>query len=221
MVEKASQLSLKTEEAKLTQKNKLKSKSKSRLKIMVLSRVALTLFSLLILLSSSLQAINFQAGAFYGSRQVADRQIKEVYGNGLVYFPFAEIIYKGFILGGGFEGGYSKDGTIGLFKEPTSLKMSGYEVYIGYQFKSKVAPYLKVGYGSYAYKQTIQSAYLAEFKVDHKKGAPLVAFGLKIYPVRNIFLAGEVKYVPLQVNPLEEKVDLSGLRFLAGLGVAF
>lgn len=140
---------------------------------------------------------------------MVDAEIKNVYGDGFVYFPFAEIVWKGIIVGGGYEGGYSRNGTIGLFKEAPTLKVSGYEVFIGYQFKIKIiALYLKIGYASCAYKQTIQSSYLAEFKVDHKKTMALTAAGLRIFPLKNLFLAGELKYVPLKVKPYEEEVDL-------------
>lgn len=170
-------------------------------------------------LSAGLHAIHFEAGFFYGQRTVNDTDIKNIYGNGAIYFPCVGIIWKGLILGGGYEGGYSRDGEIGMFNEATTLSVTGLEFFIGYQVKLKMtAPYVKVGYGSYSYKQTIESLYLGEFKVDHKKSAITVSGGLKIHPLKNLFLAGEVKYVPLKVKPFDEEVDLSGLRLMAGIG---
>lgn len=170
---------------------------------------------------SSLTA-NFRVGGFYGLRQVADAEIKKVYGQGGVFFLFAELELKGFFFGGGYEGGYSRRGVIGLFHEPATLEIAGCEMYAGFQLRLKnIAPYLRGGLGSYAYKQTIQSAYLTAFKVDHKKQAPVAAAGLRVFPGRHFFIAGEIKYVPLKVKPFDEEVDLSGFRWLAGVGLAF
>ncbi len=163
---------------------------------------------------------HLEAGALYGPRYVADSDIKSIYGEGLVYFPFAAITWKGIFLGGGYEGGYSKTGAIGLYEEASSLKISGLEFFIGYIIKIKIiAPYIKVGYGSYSYKQTVESPYVENFKVDHKKSAVTVGGGIRLYPVKNIFFIGEGKYVPLKVRPFDVEVDLSGLRLLAGIGL--
>ncbi len=187
-----------------------------------LKNVYLAIFLFLIFSWQQAMAISFQAGAFYGQRQIVEVEIKNVYGQGSIYFPYLAFVFKGLIIGAGYEGGYSKNGLIGLFKEKTNLKITGYEIFTGYEFKLKVlSPYLRVGYGYYAYKQTIESEYLSDFKVDEKKGAPLAAVGLKIFPLKNIFLAAEIKYVPLKVKPLDRQVDLSGFRYLAGAGFSF
>ncbi len=170
------------------------------------------------LLASS-SSFGFEAGAFYGARQVADSEIKNVYGNGLVYFPYAALKWKGIILGGGYEGGYAKTAEIGIYKESSRLKVEGFEVFIGYEFKIRMlAPYFRVGYGSYTFKQTIDSPFLGNFKVDGKKATATGAAGIRIYPFKNLFLAGEVRYVPLKVKPYEDEVDLSGWRFSGGFG---
>lgn len=162
---------------------------------------------------------HLEAGALYGPRYVADSDIKNIYGEGLVYFPYAAIMWKGILIGGGYEGGYSKSGAIGLFEEASSLKISGFEFFIGYVIKIKIiAPYIKVGYGSYSYQQKIESPYVESFKVDHKKSAVTFGGGIRIYPLKNLFLMGEGKYVPLKVRPFDVEVDLSGLRLLAGIG---
>jgi hypothetical protein len=170
-------------------------------------------------LSAASSDFHFEAGALYGSRSVADSGIKSIYGEGEVYFPYAAIVWKGVLIGGGYEGGYSKKGEIGLYEEPSSLEISGFEFFIGYVVKIKIiAPYIKIGYGSYSYRQEIDSPYVGSFKVDHKKTAITVAGGIRLYPFKNLFLMGEGKYVPLKVRPFDEEVDLSGLRLLAGIG---
>ena len=45
--------------------------------------------------------------------------------------------------------------------------------------------------------------------------------GLKFYPLENLFVAAEVRYIPLKVKPYEYEVDLGGIRYLAGLGFRF
>jgi opacity protein-like surface antigen len=165
-------------------------------------------------------AFHFEAGGFYGTRQVVDSDIKNVYGNGSVYFPFLAVTWKGLMLGAGYEGGYSKSGKIGLYQDSTTLKVDGFEVFVGYAFRIKfLAPYLRVGYGSYSYKQTIDSPYLSDFKVDGTKSTVTGSAGIKFFPIKNLFLAIEARYVPLKVKPLDEEVDLSGLRFEAGIGL--
>jgi opacity protein-like surface antigen len=123
------------------------------------------------------------------------------------------------MLGAGYEGGYSKAGKIGIYQEPSTLKVNGFEVYIGYALKiGSFSPYIKIGCGSYSYKQTIDSPYLSDFRVDGNKSTFSGSGGIKFYPIKNIFLAIEVRYVPLKVKPLEEEVDLGGMRFLGGVG---
>lgn len=164
-------------------------------------------------------SFHLEIGGFYGIRQVADSNIKDVYGNGTVYFPFLAVTWKGIILGSGYEGGYSKSGKIGLYQDPTTLKVNGFEVFIGYAFRIKfLAPYFRVGYASYSYKQTIDNPYLSDFKVDGTKSTVAGSVGIKFFPIKNLFLAIEARYVPLKVKPLEEEVDLSGLRFEGGIG---
>jgi opacity protein-like surface antigen len=185
-------------------------------RLIVVLIFAIGSFSCLLAEGSS---FHFEAGGFYGTWQVVDSDIKNVYGNGMVYFPFLAVTWKGIMLGAGYEGGYSKSGKIGLYQDPTTLKVNGFEVFVGYAFRIKfLAPYFRVGYGSYSYKQTIDSPYLSDFKVDGTKSTYTGSVGIKFIPIKNLFLAIEARYVPLKVKPLEEEVDLSGLRFEGGIG---
>ena len=68
-------------------------------------------------------------------------------------------------LGLGYEGGYDRDGKIGLFQEDTNLKVTGLEFFAGYRFDlGKVSPYVKLGLGNYTYKQMVSG----QTKVDEK-----------------------------------------------------
>jgi opacity protein-like surface antigen len=174
---------------------------------------------LLGLLAIGLQAINLDVGLMYGSRSVKDPTIREVYGNGSVYFPYLAVnFWRGLALGLGYEGGYDRDGRIGLYQEPTTLKVAGMEFFTAYIFTvKKFSPYFKLGLASFSYEQSVNG----EVKFDKKKSALTLAGGARFYPVKSLFLAAEIKYVPLKVKPLTEEVDLSGMRFAVGIGYTF
>jgi hypothetical protein len=168
-------------------------------------------------------AIDLDVGIFYGPRTVNDPDIKNTYGNGTVYFPYLVVnIGKGITIGGGYEGGYSKVSGIGLYNEPSMLKVTGIDFFIGYQLNiKKISPYIKIGYGAFFYKQTVESPYVEDYKVDHKKATMTIAGGFKFYPVKYLFIGGEIKFVPLKVKPYVEEVDLGGIRYLGGVGFTF
>jgi opacity protein-like surface antigen len=170
-------------------------------------------------LTWGLQAVDLDLGLFYGSRSVKDSQIKEVYGNGSVFFPCASVTFwKGLFAGVGYESGYNRDGKIGLYQEETNLKVTGLEFFAGYRFDlGKVSPYVKLGLGNYSYKQSVSG----QAKVDEKKSALTLAGGARFYPIKGLFLAAEVKYVPLKVKPMDIEVDLGGMRLAAGIGYTF
>jgi len=174
---------------------------------------------LLGLLTWGLQAVDLDLGLFFGTRSVKDSQVKEVYGNGSVYFPYAAVgLWKGLFVGLGYEGGYDRDGKIGLYQEDANLKVTGLEFFAGYRFDlGKVSPYLKLGLGSYTYTQTVSG----KAKPDEKKSGLVLAGGVRFYPIKGLFLAAEIKYVPLKVKPLDIEVDLSGMRLAAGIGYTF
>jgi opacity protein-like surface antigen len=166
-------------------------------------------------------AMDFSFGFQAGLRTVSDSNIKDVYKNGLCYFPYAAVnLYKGFTIGAGYEFGYSRDGTIGIYNEATTIKVTGFEAFIGYQYPlPMVTPYVFVGFGSFSYTQTVDSP--AAQQVDATKSTFFVAGGVKVYPMKNLYISAEVKYVPLKVKPYEDEVDLGGLRLMGGLGFSF
>jgi len=173
--------------------------------------------------SATFPAIHIEAGVLFGTRSVNNADIKAVYGNGTVFFPNAAVhLWKGFFVGAGYEGGYSRSGKIGIYEEATTLKVTGFEFFAGYQLDTgSVSPYVRAGYGSYSYKQVIDSPYHVEDGVDAVKGTVTLAGGLKLFLAGKFFLAGEVRYVPLKVMPYKDEVDLGGMRFTAGMGLKF
>ncbi len=176
-------------------------------------------------LALSLAAVEIQPAFYYGGRTVADAAIKEAYGNGTVYVPCLSVkAWKGLLVGFGYEGGYKKDATLGVYQEPATLKTSGFELFLGYEFRvGRFAPYLKLGVGRYSYSQTIESAFVGNIKVEETKSVMTAGGGLRFYPLgeSGLFLSGEFKYVPLKVQPYDIEVDLGGFRILGGVGFSF
>jgi len=165
---------------------------------------------------------SLEIGFSFGTRSVINSDIKEVYGNGTNYFPSLALVWNGLMFGAGYEGGYKRDGLIGIYQEPTTLSVAGPEVFIGYQLGLGIfCPYVKVGYGFYAYKQTIESEYVSDYPVDGSKSGLIFSGGFKIYPIKHLFIAAEVKYGTLKVKPYTEEVDLGGMRLNGGIGIRF
>jgi len=187
-----------------------------------MSKIFLALVLFIILLPNIQHALSLDVYCIYGLRTVNDSDIKNVYGNGQVYYPaISADIWSGLILGLGYEGGYSRDGYIGIYEEFTNLKIAGVEVFTGYQLDlKKIAIYAKVGYGFYRYKQHIDNPELP-YRIDEKKSTVVFGGGLKIFLYRKVFLISEIKYVPMKVKPVEDMVDLGGIRCLGGIGLRF
>jgi len=181
----------------------------------------LAIIACLVFVSTGAEAVEISLGFQAELRTASGTLIKDVYGNGMCYFPYATVkLGKGFTVGAGYEFGYSRSGMIGLYKEDTTLKVSGIEAFVGYQFSiSMVTPYVFVGFGSFSYKQTVDSP--AAQDVDFRKSTFFAAAGLKISPMKYGYISAEVKYVPLMVKPYEDEVDLGGLRLTAGIGFSF
>jgi opacity protein-like surface antigen len=187
-------------------------------------RKTLLISVLLAFTAASLGAADIRAGFLYSARTVQDDMVKDVYGNGAVSFPsLSARVWKGLFLGLGYEGGYSKDGTLGLHQEPASLEVTGYEFFAGYELRLKnFAPYVTLGYGSYRYRQTVESAYVGDIKVDERKAAVTLGAGLKYFPFgKLLFIEAGIRYVPLKVKPYDAEVDLGGLRYGGGIGLSF
>jgi opacity protein-like surface antigen len=177
---------------------------------------------LILLLASSARAWDVKIGIMGGARTASDPDIRRIYGGGSIYYPFLSVgLVKGFSLGTGYEGGYSRSGVIGSYRETTTLKVAGPEIFAGYWFRLEpLSLYLKAGWGSYGYPQTVDSPAARDFPVDARRGALLVAGGLQVFFSERFYLCGEVKYVPLKVRPYDREVDLGGFRYMAGVGYA-
>lgn len=183
-------------------------------------RITIIVISL-VLMGYMAYSVEPEIGITYGGRSVSDNQIKDEYGSGTVYFPYVALnIWKGLTIGAGYEGGYKKDGTLGIYNEKATIKVTGVEFFVAYQLKlKKFVPYVKLGYGSYSYKQTVESQFVDD--VDDKKSTITLSGGFKYYIIKGFYAGGELRYVPLKVKPVDIEVDLSGLRFSIGIGYTF
>jgi hypothetical protein len=168
-------------------------------------------------------AITIRPGLWYGPQKIQDAKIRSVYGEQSIYLPYLEVqVWKGLMAGAGYELGYDREGKIGLDQLPTSLRMGGWDLFLGYEHRlNKFAVFAKAGLGFYFYKQTITGLDVSGYAVDQSKTTITFTGGMKFYPTRVFFLAAEVRYVPLKVKPFETEVDLGGFRYMAGLGLAF
>lgn len=167
--------------------------------------------------------LNVAAVLMIGSRTLGDPDLKAVYGAGTVYCP-ALLLQPGetLFLGAAYEGGFVREGTIGLYEEATTLRVSGIEVFGGLRVRANpVVFYARAGYGPYRYRQTVESPAAGDFPVRGIRWALSLAGGLRAELGERLFLMGELKLVPLTVQPYATPVDLGGLRTLVGLGYSF
>lgn len=163
-----------------------------------------------------------EVGLSFGLRTLNNSELKDVYGQGTNFFPSVTLIWKGLMLGGGYEAGFKKDGVIGIYEEPAELSVKGGEIFAGYELRlMNIAPYARIGLGFYSYKQLIDSEYVSNYPVDGNKTGLIVAGGIKYFPLKRLFISAEVKYGSLKVKPYDVEVDLGGLRLNGGLGFSF
>ena len=176
----------------------------------------------LILLGNMAYSIDLEFGIDFGGRTVSESEIKNVYGGTeFIYCPYISAnITDRLTLGIGYEGGPRSEGSIGIYNEKSTFKISGFEVFMAYRIKlKKLTPFVKLGYGFYTYQQVVESEYGNE--IDERKSALSLAGGVKYHITKRLFARVELKYVPMKVMPLDVEVDLSGLRYAIGLGYPF
>jgi len=179
--------------------------------------IFVTVFLLLLLVSAA-GAADIELGLHYGFRQLKDANLKNIYGSGTVFRPQVRYFFNRFFaLEVSYEGGYKKDGLVGIYNENSTLSMNAVEAAAVLRIEMRgFVPFIKAGLGYYGYKQDIDSPY-ARQKVDHHATAPLVGAGVDAAILPGLSLSATIHYVPLKVTPFDIEVDLSGLRILFGL----
>lgn len=181
----------------------------------------LLFFSILINLThvSPAQAIDLSLGLGAGYRQINDPYLNRVYGSGFIFVPYVQIKFSKLIAAEiSYEGGYQKRAPIGLYQEPSLLKISGLEFSGCFLWSfSQLTLYVRAGAGYYFYRQDIDSPYV-RYHVNHHDFAGQAGLGMELYLKRKFLIRAEAKYVYLKVRPFDQRVDLGGWRYLLFLG---
>lgn len=158
----------------------------------------------------------------FGTCQINDANIKKIYGNGYIFLPSVRVsIFPNFSIEAAYEGGYKKSGSVGLYQDESTLRISGLEIstILWYRFSS-FEPYVQLGCGYYFYRQDVDNDFV-RFQVDHKKVGFILGGGVDIDLYKGLFFSLGIKYVQLEVQPFDVPVDLSGIRILGGIGWGF
>lgn len=166
----------------------------------------------------SAQSADITFGLKFGYRGLNDNNLAGIYGSGTVFVPHVRLALSRYAsVETAYEGGYRKSGPVGIYREPSTLTITGWEVsgLLGYPFKG-LSPYLKLGLGYFHYGQDIDSPFV-RLKADHHHAATLAGAGVDIRLSKQFGVSAEVQYVPLKVKPFDIEVDLGGLRLLFGL----
>jgi hypothetical protein len=173
--------------------------------------------------ASAWAGLGVRFGAWYGPQKINDAKIRGVYGETETTLPYLELVLvRGLAIGAGYEFGYDRTGHIGPYDYPTTLRMAGWNAFLGYEIRLEdLAVFGRAGVGIYEYRQTIENPYITDMPVNARKTGGVFAAGLKYYPLDVFFIGFEARYVLLKVKPYDSEVDLGGWRFAAGAGFAF
>ncbi len=187
-----------------------------------MKRIIYTLLAVVFVVSYS-YSMTLTGGVGLGLGMVSNSDLNETYGNGFVYNTYISFGIAGqFSLGIGYEGGYKKDGDVGIFDDVATLEISGFQLFAEYKFKSeKLVPYLKLGYGYYTVKNSFTSEEMGKYEFSEKGSGIILGGGISFPLSKSFFITGEVDYLFLEVKPFINSVNSGGIRLLAGLAVKF
>ncbi|MHB8053726.1 MAG: outer membrane beta-barrel protein [Candidatus Aminicenantales bacterium] len=165
-------------------------------------------------------AQTWEADVTGGYRTLKDESLRGIYGNGYVVTPSLSLaVSRSLRVGAEYEGGFSRNAEIGLFKDPSTLKVRGGHVFLQYgERKGRVQPYLKVGMGLFSYQFDVERPTFSSLQVSNNDVSFFLAGGLRLVIIKNVFGTAEFKYAALWVDSYDDKVDLGGLRLLVGVG---
>jgi len=165
------------------------------------------------------EAINLSFGFGAGWRKLNDRYLREVYGDGYVFIPQAQLQLSRFVsIEIAYEGGYEKRAAIGIYQEPSTLKIAGWEFsgLCHYSFRG-FRPFAKFGLGYYGYRQDIDSPHVP-WRVNHHHFSFQAGTGVCFLFGSKFYFQPEIKFVWLKVKPFNQQVDLGGWRYIISLG---
>jgi len=166
------------------------------------------------------QAQTLEVDVIGGYRTLKDTTLRGIYGNGYVVTPTLSLaVSKSLRIGAEYETGFIRDAEIGMFDDPSTLKVRGGHLFLQYgQRKNRIQPYLKVGVGMFTYQFDVVRADLPALEVKNDDVSFIIAGGIRFVILKNMFATTEFKYGALWVDSYDDKVDLGGLRLLVGIG---
>lgn len=183
------------------------------------TEIILLLIGIVLMMTfTPVSAIEIYGSLNVGQRTVNDTVLDYTYGSGWNYQATLDIhILPRLALGFFYETGYKKESEIDATNEYTSLTLGGMgAVGTFYLGTRSFQPFLKVGAGSFSYRQEIDNPYL-DREVNHSKFSLLFGSGIRFRILPFLLFNLELQYVPLMVEPFEVEKDLGGFRVMAGL----
>lgn len=183
-------------------------------------RKPFSVFFAILALAVSASASRWEAGILYGARGLKNADMRGIFGGGASYSPFMAVrISEGGWVEISYEGGFDRKARVGLFEDLFQLRVTGVEIFYRREWRvGAFSPYVKLGPGVAYYKIHIDSPFLTAYNVKGKDISFALAFGLKARLLQRIFLAGELKYGVLWIDPYDDKLDLGGFRAQVGIG---
>lgn len=178
---------------------------------------------ILVLVSAYSNSATLTGGVGLGLGTMSDSDLCDIYGRGFVYNPYLSFsVSSKFSLGLGYEGGYKKDGNVGIFEDAATLEISGFQLFVKYDLGSgKLIPYLKLGYGYYTVKNDYDSGEMDKYGFSEKGSGLILGAGFSYPMSKGFFITAEAGYLMLKVKPFTKNVDTGGFRLLIGLAAKF
>jgi len=168
-------------------------------------------------------ARDWEADLTGGYRTIKDSSLRRIYGNGFVFTPCLSLaVSKSLRVGAEYEFGYAKNATIGLFEDPSTLKVGGGHLFLQYGERSgRFRPFLKMGVGLYAYQFDVQIPSQPALRVAETDVSFFFGAGMRAAITKRLIATSELKYAALWVDSYDDQVDLGGIRLLLGIGYEF
>lgn len=174
-------------------------------------------------LAVTASAMDWRLEGGAGWRRLNEPGIRQAYGTGIaVPIGFDLILRSGWEAGLRFEWAPTRDGALGVYASAARFHLLGLEATAGRELRRGIVGlYARVGAGLYHYRQTVDYAYVQDYKVNRFAPGAMAAAGFRIYPWPFLYLAADAKYVVLGVSPYDVSVDLGGWRLGGSLGLVF
>ncbi len=171
-------------------------------------------------LAGSASALDWRVEGGAGWRSLNEPGIRRTYGTSVaVPFGFDLILRSGWEAGLRFEWAPTREGALGIYASAARFHLLGLEAAVSRELRPGVVGlYARAGAGLYHYRQTVDYAYVQDYKVDRFAPGAVIAAGLRVYPWPFLYLAADAKYVILGVSPYDVSVDLGGWRLGGSLG---